>query len=304
MKDFIERIVEIDNLYSAWDEVQKNRGAAGGDLVTLERFKRRLELNLLHLAESTENGNYIPGKVRFVTIETGNKQRQIAIWCVADRVLQRACLHELEPIFERIFLPCSYGYRPGRSVGDAVRSALKLRSKGWVWVIDADIRDCFASLDHEILLNQLQKRIVDQNLLDLIKIWLPYGRTRSVKRSGQPIGISLGAVISPLLCNVYLHQLDIALKHSRLTSIRYADDFVVLCHTRDERDSAMDKVREILHSMKLEINEDKTRLTSFEQGFTFLGVTFIERKYWYELRNIQIEASDQGESFPLAMYWY
>jgi CRISPR-associated protein Cas1 len=303
-KFLLAQALDLDNLYLAWREVRENKGGPGGDLVTLHRFERRLELNLLHLAERVQAGAYQPGKVRMVTIRTGSKLREIAIWCVADRVLQRAVLQVLDPIFEPLFLPTSFGYRAGRSVADAIQRVLTLRDQGHLWVVDADIRDCFPSLDHQTILSLLGRRIVDQDLLDLMAQWLPYGRPRTLRRTQQPRGISLGCVVSPLLCNVYLHQLDLALHRARLQWVRYADDFVVLCRTQAERDRAAELTCNALESLKLELHPTKTRLTSFDGGFTFLGVTFERGKYRYEWYGKHVEADDLGESFPLEVDWY
>jgi retron-type reverse transcriptase len=170
--------------------------------------------------------------------------------------------------------------------------------------VDADIRECFPSLDHELILSLLRRRIVDQDLLDLFALWLPYGRARALRRQEKRHGISLGAVISPLLCNVYLHQLDTALARERLQSVRYADDFVVLCQSERERDHALETVRLTLNSILLELNGEKTRLTSFEEGFTFLGVSFKGRKYSYQWHEKRVEASDMAESFPMDIDGY
>jgi group II intron reverse transcriptase/maturase len=303
-KLLLPQALELDNLYLAWQEVRENKGGPGGDLVSLARFARRLELNLLHLAERVQTGTYQPGKVRMVTIRTGSKLREIAIWCVADRVLQRAVLQVLDLIFERLFLPSSFGYRVGRSVADAIQRMLYLRDQGYIWVVDADIFDCFPSLDHEVILSLLRRRIVDQDLLDLIALWLPYGRPRTVRRSQQPRGISMGCVVSPLLCNVYLHELDVALHRARLQSVRYADDFVVLCQTEPERDRALEVVNAALDTLRLELHPTKTLLTNFDQGFTFLGVSFERGKYRYQWYGKRVEADDLGESFPLEVDWY
>jgi len=303
-KCLLADVLDMDNLYTAWDEVRANKGAAGGDLITLARFQRRLELNLLHLAERVERGTYQPGKVRIVTIRTAAKKREIAIWCVGDRVLQRAVLQVLEPIFERIFLPTSFGYRPGRSVAAAVERVLHLRDSGLVWVVDADIRDCFPSLDHGLLMSLLAGHIMDQDLLDLVATWIRYGRPRALRRSCQPRGISLGAVVSPLLCNVYLHQIDAALRKERLDIVRYADDFIILCPTRQERDRALEMVHTLLESIRLEVNPSKTRLVTFDGGFTFLGVTFKGRTYQYDWHGKRVKARDRGETFPLAVDGY
>lgn len=303
-KNLLPQVLDMDNLYASWKEVRANRGSPGGDLVSLVRFEQRLELNLLHLVERVENGTYRPGKVRMVVIYTGRKRREIAIWCVADRVLQRAVLNILDPLYERHFLPTSFGYRRGRSVADAVARILRLRDDGHTWVVDADIRDCFPSFDHELMLSLLRQRLADQDLLDLIDLWLPYGRPRATRRSRQSQGISLGSVISPLLCNIYLHELDVTLRRNRLQVVRYADDFVVLTPAEESRDLALDMVRDALEHIRLQLNTEKTRLTSFEEGFTFLGVTFKDNKYWYEWYGKKVEARDMGETFPLEVDGY
>ena len=296
--------LNLDNLYAAWKQVREKHGAPGGDLISLERFGRHLELNLLHLAERVQSGNYQPGKVRLVSVRTGQKTREIAVWCVADRVLQRSVLQVIDPLFERSFLPSSFGYRQNRSVGDAVARILRLRDDGHVWVVDADIRECFPSLNHELILSLLRQRIMDQDLLDLIALWLPYGRSRIARRSGQSCGISLGAVISPLLCNVCLHELDLGLRKQGLQSVRYADDFVILCCTREERYSALESAMAILKMLHLEMNTEKTRLVNFEEGFSFLGVAFKDRKYYYIWHDKTVEATDRGETFPLEVDGY
>lgn len=303
-KLLLSQALELDNLYLAWEEVRKNQGAAGGDLISLARFERRLELNLLHLAERVQTGTYQPGKVRMTVIYTGQKRREIAIWCVADRVLQRAVLQVLEPIFEPTFFSSSFGYRTGLAVADAIQRVIKLRDEGYTWVVDADIRDCFLSLGHQFLLSLLGQKVMDQDLLDLIALWLPYGRPRALHRAGAARGISLGGVISPLLCNVYLHQLDLGLARAYLQSVRYADDFVILCRARWERDQALDMLGPILEKIHLEVNPAKTRLTTFDEGFTFLGVAFEGRKYRYQWYGKQVEAEDLGETFPLEIDGY
>ena len=288
-----DQIVASANLLRAWRDVRANRGAAGADEVTLARFERRLELNLANLAETVRDGSYRPGKVRHVRILCRGKARRLSILSVADRVLQRAALNVLEPAFDRTFLPRSYGYRPRRSLAGAVRRIVTLRDQGYRRVVDADIKDCFPNVDHQILLSLLERRIDDGRVLALFRQWVALDAT---VRDGRAKGISLGAIVSPLLCNVYLHSLDRALARHHLESVRYADDFVVLCEGESRQQFAFEVAEKHLRALRLELNLRKTCLTDFDAGFTFLGVTFRGDECHYDVvdRHVVFERPPDG----------
>ncbi|HEU0115086.1 MAG TPA: reverse transcriptase domain-containing protein [Thermomicrobiales bacterium] len=290
----LERMLALDNLRWAWLRVAANKGAAGADGVTVRQFERLRDANLLALADAVRDGTYRPGAPRRVDIRAKTKTRRIAILPVADRVLQRAALEVLTPIAEPIFLPCSFGYRPGRSVQDAVERIVELRDRGLTWVVDADIEDCFGSLDHDLLRQFFEPLAPDMGLRRLLALWatIPHGRLAPPKS-----GIPLGAVISPLLCNVYLHHLDRSLRRRRLQIVRYADDFVILCKSEAHADRALRTTEKVLGGLRLRLNRAKTRLTNFDDGFDFLGVRFEGTDYSYETEGKRITIDQAPPAF-------
>jgi len=226
---------------------------------------------------------------------------------VSDRVLQRAVLNVLAPSFEQVFLEGSYGYRPERSVALAVEKVLQARDRGYVWVLDADIENCFDNLDHAVILDGVRQVVSNHTLLRLLEMWLEAGRRSGggklevggrrsevggQKETGEPtstgekgkkrrVGVPLGAVVSPLLCNIALHPLDVQLERAGWPWARYADDFVVLTRSEAEALEAWDIVESALAALHLELKTSKTWVTSFERGFKFLGVTFQGDTYSY-----------------------
>lgn len=291
---FLERMLTPDSLRWAWHRVHKNKGVAGGDGVTLARFARLLDANLLQLADEVRAGTYRPGTVRRLCVRTGKKIRQIAVLPVRDRVLQRAAIEMIGPALDRSFLSCSYGYRPGRSLHDAVKRIVRLRDRGLWWVIDADLRDCFGTLNHELLDQFLQQVIAETDLLQLLTLWITGAETSKTQ------GILQGAVISPLLCNLYLHHLDVGLRRRRLQLVRYADDFVVLCKSLEHAQWALRTLERLVHGLRLELNMEKTQLVSFDQGFDFLGVHFKRTDYHYEYAGKHIVV----DQLPPAFFHY
>jgi len=223
--------------------------------------------------------------------------RHLTNLTVTDKVLQRAVLNVLDDVFDPLFLPCSYGYRKGRSTADAVEALCAHRDAGFVWVLDGDIDECFDSLDHELLLRFVREQVSDPIVLRLIEGWLLVGR----RDPDVPRGIPMGAVISPLLCNIYLNRLDAALVALGWLVVRYADDFVVLCRTEEEAHAARDDTAAALASIKLRLEPHKTAVTSFEAGFDFLGVHFERDEYTYlwEGKRITVEGD-----FPDFLFAY
>jgi len=280
MADLLDRMLTMNALWTAWAAVEDNAGQPGGDGVSLTRFARRLDAQLLTLTDDVRAGRYAPGAARRVHVQFGAKRRTLDILPVRDRVLQRAALDVLTAPIDATFLPGSYGYRPGRSLHDAVRRIVRLRGRGLLWVLDADIADCFPNLERDRLMDFVRALIPDQDLIDLIAIWIDVNIDVN---SGAPeaAGISLGAPISPLFCNIYLHHLDSSLARRRLHVVRYADDFVVLCGSQARAEWALRATEKVVRGLGLSLNAKKTRLVTFDDGFDFLGVHFERNHFTY-----------------------
>jgi group II intron reverse transcriptase/maturase len=272
----------------AWEQVLANRAAPGIDGVTLARWGRNWQANLERLSHQVRTNTYRPNRPRrFVVFKKGGGQRELSCLTVTDKVLQRAVLNVIEAPFERRFLDCSHGYRPRRSVATAVQQVLSHRDRGLRWVLDADIRACFDSLDHTVLIGLIRRVIDDWFVLNLTEMWLKAGR----KHRHQALGVPMGGVLSPLWCNIYLHQLDAHLTTQRWALVRYADDFIVLSASPEEAQRAWQEVANVLEKLKLQLSPHKTRLTSFEEGFEFLGVAFQGERYAYTWRDKRIEVA-------------
>ena len=291
----INAVLHWDNLTDAWLSVAENRGAPGADGVSVKRFARHWEAHLRRLRDVVRTNQYRSGRLRQFTVPKpgGDGERLIAIPTVADRVLQRAMLNVIDDLFDRQFLDCSYGYRAGRSLHQAVAALLAHRDRGLTSVLDADIDECFASLDHELLYGFLSGTIDDPVVLGLLRAWLRAGR-----RATHPDrGIALGMPVSPLCCNVYLHRLDQELVrnrwavHGTLRVVRYADDFVCCCASQHQAEQARQVVADILADLRLQLEPTKTHVTSFADGFDFLGVRFHRDSYEFLWRGKTIEVS-------------
>ena len=292
----IERVISFSAMHRAWLRVRDNRGAAGGDGISLKRFERMLEANLLELSDQVRDGTYHPSPVRTVTLHGPRKSRRIAILSVRDRVLQRAVLDLVDDYCDSQFLSCSHAYRPGRSLQDAVERIVDLRNSGRTTVVDADIRDCFGSLNHALLHHVIEKMLpgLQATIGNLLSAWIamtPRPQLGSWPRPARR-GILQGAPISPLLCNMYLHQMDIRLISKKYPLVRYADDFVIPCTTMDDATRCMKDVHHILAHIHLELHPTKTRITTFEQGLDFLGVRFTEDDYSYVVSDKRIVVRD------------
>lgn len=272
----IRQVLDRANLERAWFQVRANQGAPGVDEVSVARWERHWQENLDRLSHQVRTSTCKPSRPRrFRVLKKNGGYRELSILTVSDRVLQRAALNALEPACERLFLNGSYGYRAERSVAHVVEQTLQARDRGWEWVVDADIHDCFNQLPHAVILEQVRRLVSNRTLLRLIEQWLALDARRGPKaQPAQRIGIALGAVISPVLCNLALHPLDEALERGGWRWLRYADDFVVLARSADEAWRAWDAAEQALAALGLRLNPEKSRLTTFAEGFTFLGVTF------------------------------
>ncbi|MDD2466495.1 MAG: group II intron reverse transcriptase/maturase [Desulfobulbus sp.] len=272
----IEQIVCQENFYAAWLRVRENQGCAGVDRQTVDDFASELEHNLAALSHEILSNSYHPLPLLRAWIDKENGgQRPLAIPAVRDRVLQTAAALVLTPLFEAEFEDCSFAYRKGRSVDQAVRRVAAWRDEGFCWVVDADIHAFFDEIDHDILLQELRTLVVDQRILDLIRLWLKTDLLDDGLRLPITQGVPQGSPISPLLSNLYLDHLDDVLLANNLRLVRFADDFLVLCKSQDAAEDALELTETVLDSLRLRINNGKTRIVNFNAGFRFLGVEFI-----------------------------
>jgi RNA-directed DNA polymerase len=274
----IDKVYRRANLRAAWERVKTNRGSGGVDHVTIEAFEVGLDTRLESLAEQLRSGTYRPQPVRraYIPKAGSSERRPLGIPTVADRVVQTALRNVIEPIFEKMFEPTSYGFRPKRRSHQALREVERLLRAGHVWVVDVDIQKYFDSIPAKGLMAEVAKQIADSGVLSLIEAYLHQGVLEGMRLWAPGLGTPQGAVISPMLANLYLHPVDVAVRQARYEMVRYADDMVILCKTREEAEAALTRLRELLHARELVLHPTKTRIAHLNErpGFQFLGYVF------------------------------
>jgi len=287
----IDKVMRPETLEIAWQKVARNKGAAGVDGQSVERFAKRADTYLLELREALAMGSYQPQPVKRVEIPKGpGKTRPLGIPAVKDRIVQTALKLVVEPIFEKDFLASSYGFRPGRGCKDALREVDELIKGGYTHVVDADLKSYFDTIPHERLLALVEERISDGRILEMIRNYLEQEVVDDLKHWTPVAGTPQGAVISPLLANLYLHPLDQRMKAKGYRMVRYADDFVVMCTSPQAARSALAEVCVWVEENSLSLNTDKTHVGDClveGQGFEFLGYRFEAGKRWVRKKSFK-----------------
>ena len=278
----IDKVYSMGNLHSAFASVKRNGGAAGVDHQSIEEFEAHLEANLERLSASIRDGTYRPQAIRRVYIpKPGKKEkRPLGIPTVRDRVAQAALRHVMEPIYERDFAQHSYGFRPNRGCKGALRRVNTLLYNGYTWVVDADLKSYFDTIPHKQLMDRVGAKVADGRVLKLIESYLHQEVMDTPGQWTPQEGSPQGAVLSPLLSNIYLDPLDHHMAQAGYQMVRYADDFVILCRSEQEAREALEKVKAWTATAGLTLHPEKTRIVDATQkgGFDFLGYHF-ERGY-------------------------
>ena len=272
-----DKVLRRDVMWRAWVQVRRNNGAAGIDQVTLEAVEQYGVSRLLdELVADMKGGKWrpVPARRVFIPKPGSTERRPLSIPTVRDRIVQAALKIVLEPIFEADFLPCSFGFRPKRAAHDALQVLLDESFAGKLWVVETDIANCFEAIPHDRLMQAVQERVCDQAVLKLLRAILRTGVMQDGQVRRVVTGTPQGGVISPLLCNVYLHRFDRAWRPAYGRLARYADDLVVMCRTQGQAQAALARLTALLTDLGLEPKAAKTRIVHLQvggDGFDFLG---------------------------------
>ena len=279
----IDKVHRPSNLSAAFARVKANGGSAGSDQQTVAMYASRLEANLKELSDQLRAGTYRPRPVRRVYVPKpgGRDRRPLGIPTIRDRVVQTALRSVIEPIFERAFAEHSYGFRPGRGCKEALRRVEALLKAGHTHVVDIDLESYFDTIPHAALMDRVRARVADGRVLTLIESFLTQDVLEGLDTWTPTSGSPQGAVISPLLSNIYLDPLDHLLAHQGREMVRYADDLVILCRTAEEARAALTEVQGWVAQAHLRLHPDKTRVVdAVHEGFEFLGYRFQNGKRW------------------------
>jgi len=273
-----DKVYREDVLWRAWAAVRRNNGAPGIDKTTLADVEEYGVARLLgELASDLKDGSWRPLPARKVLIPKpgSSERRPLAIAAVRDRIVQAAVKIVLEPVFEADFLPCSFGFRPKRSAHDALQVLIDESWQGRRWVVETDIASCFSAIPHDKLMQAVEERISDQGVLKLLRVMLRAGVMEGGQVRREVTGTPQGGPAPPVLCNIYLHRLDRAWDAGRHgVLVRYCDDLVVMCQTREQAEAALKRLTGLLAGLGLEPKAAKTRIVHLEEGgegFDFLG---------------------------------
>src|SRR6266478_6118149 len=311
-----DKVCRQDILQEAWQRVKSNKGASGVDEVDIDAVREYGEARFLsEIEQELRDGSYRASLVRRVHIaKTGQpgKTRPLGIPVVKDRVVQMAVKWVIEPLFEADFMPCSFGFRPEKTPRMALSIIAEKTQAGYTHVVDVDLKSYFDTISHELLLELVERRVGDVKVVRLIRAWLKAGVMEEGKVTHPDRGSPQGGVISPLLSNIYLHEVDrrwcrsdgVATGAVRL--VRYADDMVLLAQTEPEARQAWERLQSQFAALRLVVNQEKSRLTTVGEGFAFLGFEFRKppRRLLYmwprkkACQHIRDRVREVGRSFP------
>ena len=272
----LQKIANPENLYKAFCRVEASHGGPGVDGITVAEFKRRLTAGLETVRRELLERAYAPlPLLRFTVAKRDGSPRVLMVPAVRDRIAQAAVLNIVEPMFEACFEDVSFAYRKGRSLRQAALRIRDLREQGYHYVVDADIDAFFDNIDQELLLAKTAEVIADTAVIGLVRNWV-----RAEVYDGEKIyvlqkGLPQGTVISPMLANLFLDELDESLLAQGYQLVRYSDDFIVLAKRRSDAEQALHLTEEILADLHLALDEEDTCITDFRKGFKYLGLVFI-----------------------------
>lgn len=271
-----DKVFSLKNLYSAFQQVKKNKGKAGLDRVSIKQFETNLDVNIINIHKELKTAIYKPQPVLRVYIPKGKyEKRPLGIPIVKDRVIQQAFRQIIEPIFEKEFSENSFGFRPKRSCHDAIKRVEQYKQEGYRYVLDADIKAFYDTIPHKLIMKKLCEKIADGWVLTSIENMLKAGVMEDGVKHKTTEGTPQGGVISPLLANLVGDIIDKELEKADYKFVRYADDFIVVTKTNEELPTALFVVKEVIEKkLGMKLSEDKTKLTNFKRGFRFLGYKF------------------------------
>lgn len=256
----------------AFKAVKRNRGAAGIDKVSIQMFAANLDQNLQSLMRDIKDGSFQPLPLRRYYLPKNETEfRPLGIPAVRDRIAQEVGRRLLQPIFEPLFHDSSYGFRPGRNCHQALQAGLKFHEEGFRQVVDADIKGFFDNLPFSVIMAAVAQRVADGNILRLVEKFLRSGVMENGVFTPTSIGTPQGGVLSPLLANIVLNHMDWKLEELGWRFVRYADDFILVTQTKAQAEEALTQVRHILQELGLTLSEEKTKITSYGKGYSFLG---------------------------------